>query len=232
MEEIKLDVQIRKELGKQNLQKVRKEDYIPSVVYGGKEESLTIKVDRRTFNRLERAHRGESVVLHLSILDGEKKLKDFPSIIKEIQHHPVSDRILHIDFTRISLTEEIEVKIPIVAQGEAVGVKKDGGTVDHHLRELDVVCLPMKIPQNIEIDISSLEIHDAVHVKDLVLPEGVITNHDQEEVVLSVAPPMKEIEEEPAEEEASVEPEVVKEKKEDQEEASGESASEKEKTEG
>ena len=218
MEELKLDVQVRKETGTRKVRGMRRNNVIPAVVYGGKEKTTPIQVSRKDFERIERTHRSESVIFRLNILDGDKKLKDYSAIVKEVQHHPVSDLTLHIDFNRISLTKEIEVKVPIVAKGEAIGVKQDGGSLDHVLWELEVICLPTKIPHNIEVDISPLKIHDTIHVKDLRLPEGVKTKHDPESIVFTVAPPMKEVPvEEVAPEAAVTEPEVIKEKKEKEE---------------
>ncbi len=232
MEEIRLDVQIRKKIGKEGSKQVRREDCIPAIVYGGGKTPTAIKIDRRAFERIERTHRGESFVLHLSVFEDEKKLRDYSSLIKEIQLDPVTDRILHIDFIRISLTEKIEVKVPVRVQGDAIGVKNKGGSVDHHLWELDVVCLPMSIPSHINVDISNLDIHDAIHVKDLALPEGLVTEHDPDAVVVSIVPPMKEEGEEPAEgEEAMAEPEVISEKKKEDATDKADSAKE-EKTEG
>jgi len=214
MEELKLDVQVRGDIGSRKVRRTRRDNFIPAVVYGGKEKSTPVKVERKAFDRIERQHRGENIVFRLNVMEGTKKLKDYSAIIKEIQHDPVSDAALHIDFNRISLTKEIEVKVPIIAKGEAVGVKQDGGSLDHVLWELEVVCLPTKIPQNIEVDISHLKIHDTIQVKGLKLPEGVKTKHDPESIVFSVAPPMKEvIVEEVAKEAAPSEPEVIKEKK-------------------
>ncbi len=137
-------------------------------------------------------------------------------IVKEEQREPVSDDLLHIDFHRISLTEAIEVKVLIVTKGEAVGVKEGGGSLDHALWELDIFCLPTNIPEKIEIDISELNIGDAIYVKDIVLPEGVVTKHDPEAILASVVPPMKEVEV-PAEGEEEGEPEVIGEKAEGEE---------------
>ena len=214
MEELKLDVQVRKEIGSRKINKVRRENFIPAVVYGGKEKTTPIQVSRKEFERIQRHHRSEAVIFHLNLLEGEKKLKDYSAIIKDVQHDPVSDVTLHIDFNRISVTQEIEVKVPIIAKGEAIGVKQDGGALDHVIWELEVTCLPTKIPQNIEVDVSGLKINDVIHVKDLKLPEGVKTKHNPNSIVFSVAPPMKEA---PAEgvaaEAAATEPEVIKEKK-------------------
>jgi large subunit ribosomal protein L25 len=229
MEEIKLDVQVRTHIGNRKVKSIRREDFVPAIVYGGKERGSTaVKVDRRAYERVMRLHRGQSVVFHLNVLDGDKKVRDCAAIIKEEQHDPVSDDLLHVDFHRISLAEEIEVKVPIVAKGEAIGVKKGGGSVDHVMWELDIVCLPRKIPEKIEIDVSALDIGDAVHVKDIILPEGVRTKHNPEAILISVVPPMKEVEIS-AEEEKGIEPEVIKEKKKEGAEEKAEEKAEEEK---
>jgi len=217
MEEIKLDVQIRDRIGRRKIKAVRREDFVPAIVYGGKKKSSTpIKVDRRAYERIMRHHRGQSVVFHLNVMEKDKKLRDYSAIVKEEQHEPVSDDLVHIDFHRISLTEEIEVKVQVVTKGEPIGVKQEGGSLDHALWELDVKCLPTNIPEKIEINVENLMIHDAVHVKDITLPPGVKTDHDPEAILVSVVPPMKEVEV-PTEEEAA-EPEVIGEKKEGEEE--------------
>lgn len=218
MEEIKLDVQIRNTVGSRKIKAIRRNDLVPAVVYGGEQKDSTlIQVDRRSYEQIMRHHRGQSVLFHLNVLEGEKKLRDYSVILKEEQHNPVSDALIHIDFLRISLTEEIEVKVPVVAKGEPIGVKKDGGSLDQPLHDLDVICLPTSIPEKIIIDVSNLNIHDAIHVKDIVLPAGVKTEHDPDSIVFSVVPPMKEEAPEEAEE-AATEPEVIGKKKEKGEE--------------
>ncbi len=217
MDEITLDVQIRSKIGSRSVKVLRKENFVPAIVYGGKKRGPTsIKVDCGAYERIMRLHQGQSVVFHLNVLEGEKKLRDYSAIVKEEQREPVSDDLLHIDFHRISLTEEIEVKVPINVKGEAVGVKEGGGSVDHAMWELDVVCLPTNIPEKIEIDVTELNIGDAIHVKDITLPEGVATKHDPEAILVSVVPPMKEVEV-PEEGEEEGEPEVIGEKKEGEE---------------
>ena len=214
MEEFKLDVQIRDQIGSRKVKAIYREDCVPAIVYGGKKKGPTaIKVDRRAYERIMRDHQGQSVVFHLNVMEGEKKLRDYAVIVKEEQHAPVSDKLQHIDFHRISLTEELEVKVPIVTKGEAAGVKNDGGSLDHTVWELDVVCLPTNIPEKISIDVTELGIGDAIHVKDIVLPEGVKTEHDPEAILVSVVPPMKEVEAPAEGEEENIEPEVIKEKK-------------------
>jgi large subunit ribosomal protein L25 len=161
-------------------------------------------------------HRGESFVLKLRVKDNGK-YQERSVLIKQIQHHPVRDDIIHVDFNEISLTKTIKVKVPLVAVGEAVGVKLDGGVLDHILWELEIECLPAQIPESIEVNVSGLKIGDSLHVKDLTVPEGVKFLNDPEAAVLAVDMPRKE-EAAPAAAEAGAgakaEPEVIKEKKE------------------
>ncbi len=213
MEQINLDVQLRKQVGSSSVRKVRREGGIPAVVYGGGAAKTTlVNADRKVYERIHRQHMGESLIYHINVLDEGKKVADFPAIIKDIQLHPVSDEVIHLDFNRISLDKEIEINIKVITKGEAIGVKRDGGTLDHLMWELDIICLPTNIPHHIEADITNLGIHDSIHVKDLVLPKGVRTKHDPDAVVVTVAGSMRE-ETAAAETEAPVELEVLKEKK-------------------
>ena len=221
MEQISLDVQLRKDLGSAYAKKIRRVNLIPAVIYGGSAKPTIIQADRKIYDRIHRQHAGQSLIYHLNVLDNDKKVADFPAIIKDIQLHPVTDEVIHLDFNRISLDQEIEIKVKILTKGEAIGVKRDGGTPAHTMWELDVICLPTNIPHHIEVDITNLGIHDGLHVKDLVLPKGVRTKHDPESVVVTVAGSMREeVAPAPLEGEAgatAAEPEVLKEKKKEEE---------------
>jgi large subunit ribosomal protein L25 len=132
-----------------------------------------------------------------------------------MQYDPVRGEIIHIDFNEISLTKEIKVNVPVTTKGESIGVKQEGGSLEHVLWEIEVECLPTAIPKSIEIDITNLKLKDAIHVKDLALPAGVKALNDPSSIVLSIAEPMKEeVVEAPVEGEEKMEPEVIKEKKE------------------
>ncbi len=213
MEQIQLDVQLRKEIGTAKAQQVRRAGFIPAVVYGGGSKPTLIAADRKVYDRIHRQHLGESLIYHINVMDNGKKVADFPAIIKDLQQHPVSEDVIHLDFARISLDKEIEIKIKIVTKGDAIGVKRDGGTLDHVMWELDIICLPTNIPHHIEVDVTNLGVHDAVHVKDLVLPAGVKTKHDLDSVVVSVVGSMKEEGAVAEGEGAGAELEVLKEKK-------------------
>jgi len=225
MEQINLDVQLRKNSGSAHSKKIRRANLIPAVIYGGDAKPTNIQADRKVYDRIYRQHAGESLIFHLNVLDEGQKVADFPAIVKAVQMHPVSEEIIHLDFSRISLDKEIEIKVKIVTKGEAIGVKRDNGTLDHLLWELDIVCLPTNIPHHIEVDITNLGIHDAIHVKELNLPAGVRTKHDPESVVVMVAGSMREEAATPIDAEAAAataaEPEVLKEKKKEEGEAAG-----------
>lgn len=218
MEQIDLDVQVREQVGTANSKAIRRENFVPGIVYGSKQPPTAVKVSRKSYERIRREHHGENVIFRLNVFQADKKLRDYAAIVKEEQYHPVSDQVIHIDFNRISLTDKITVKVAIVAKGESIGVKRDSGSLQHVLWELDIVSLPTQIPHHLEVDVSKLEIGDSIHVKDIILPEGITTKHDLDAIVMTVVPPMKE--EAPAAEAAPAELEVIKEKK-DKEPAAG-----------
>ena len=221
MEQINLDVQLRKDVGSAHSSKIRRANFIPAIVYGGGSKPTTIQADRKVYERIARQHAGESLIYHINVIDNGKKVADFPAIVKDTQWHPVSEEVIHLDFNRISLDKEIEIKVKVITKGEAIGVKRDGGTLDHTMWELDIICLPNNIPHHIEVDITNLAIHDSVHVKDLILPKGVRTKHDPDSVVASISGSMREEVVTAAEGDAAAaaEPEVLKEKKKEETEA-------------
>ena len=211
MEQVKLDVQVRDAIGSRRIKAIRRNNLVPGIVYGGQQEPTAIQVEKKTYDHIRRVHQGENVIYHLNILEGDKKLRDYTAIVREEHHDPVTDEILHIDFNRISLKEKIEVKVPVVAKGEPIGVKRDGGTLSHFIWELDIVCLPTQIPHHLEVEVTNLAIGESIYVKDIHLPEGVTTKHDVQAIVFSVTASMKE--EVATEAQPAPELEVIKEKK-------------------
>ncbi len=213
MEEIILEAELREGKGRASSKDLRESGYLPAVVYFHGKDAISIKISRSALLKLAHQHRLESVIINLMIKDGDAKSK--LCLIKEIQYHPVREDIIHVDFNEISLTETIKVNGPIQIKGEAIGVKQEGGSLEHLLWEIEVECLPTNIPKGIQVDITALKMGDAIHVKDIVFPEGVKPLSDPAAIVLHVAAPMKE--EAPAEAiegDTSKEPEVIKEKKE------------------
>jgi large subunit ribosomal protein L25 len=228
MEELFLDAEIREEIGKGKTKGLRDKGFIPAVIYADGKDALSLKLSNRQLVRLVHQHRIEGVIINLNIKD-DKKHKSRPCLIKEIQHDPVHGEIVHVDFNQISLTKEIKVNVPIIAKGEPVGVKLEGGSLEHVLWEIEVECLPVNIPKDIEVDVSLLKLGESVHVRDITAPSGVKILNDPGAIVLSVAAPMKEeVPLETVEGEGKQEPEVIKEKKEVPEAAEGEAPEAKE----
>jgi large subunit ribosomal protein L25 len=229
MEEIFLDVQLREERGKSASHGLRRQGYIPAVVYKDGEEAQALKVSHHDFVRMMHQHRVENVIIGLKI-NQDKKQRLRTCMIKELQYDPVHDDILHIDFQEISLTKAIKVNVPVVSKGESIGVKQEGGSLEHVLWEVEVECLPTQIPKNFEADVSNLKIGDSIHLKDIPVPGQVKVLTDPEAVAFMVVAPMKEeVPVEPVEGEEKQEPEVIKEKKEVPEEGAEEEAKEKDK---
>lgn len=213
MEQIKLELQLRNEAGSGEVKSLRKAGFIPGVLYGGDSKPTSVKLMRKDFDRIVREHQGESILFQVAVVDGGKKVENCVAMTKETYFNPVSDVVDHIDFLRISMDKEIAIRVAIVTKGEAIGLKKPGATLEHGLRELEVICLPKDIPHNIEIDVSGLDTHHAIHVSDLKLGAGVRTKMDPGAVVVAVV--FSSREEAPAAEGEAPTLEVIKEKPKD-----------------
>jgi len=225
MEQVYLDCFIREERGKSKISALRRNGFIPAVVYGRGEQPLNIKCNRSQLIKFLHAHHGgENIIITLRISDIASKkntIKEKSVLIKDIQFDPLQDTILHIDFHQISLTEKIKTKVPIVAKGEPIGVKRDGGVFAHILWELEIECLPAEIPEKFEVDVSNLQIGESIQVKSLNIPSSVKVLNEPESIVFLVEHPKKveEVAAKPAEGEvaAPTEPEVIKKEKKEQE---------------
>ncbi|MCQ9207287.1 MAG: 50S ribosomal protein L25 [Omnitrophica bacterium] len=222
MEKVVLNAEIREEKGTIKAKKLRKKRMIPAVVYKDGKEAISLKLKQDDLYDVLHTTAGENALMTL-VIAGEKKTKNRTCIIKEVQRDAVKDDIIHVDLKEISLTEKIKVKIPIRPHGEAEGVVKDEGVLDHVLWEIEVECLPADIPEKISVEVSAMKIGDTVYVKDLKLPANVGVLNDPDLTVLSVVPPAKEEVAEEALAEEGAEPEVIaKGKKEEEEIPEGE----------
>lgn len=216
MKQVSLSVKVREGRGKEVNKKLRQQGWIPAVVYGQSKKTLSLEVPAKEFTKVLRGAAGSNVIIALSVVDQASKTAERTALMKEIQQHPLSGDVLHVDFHEISLTEEIKVGVPIVSKGEAVGVKMDGGVLDHSLWELQISCLPMEIPDRIEVDVTDLKIGDSIHVRELRTSSGVKILTDPNISVFSVKHPTQEIVPEAAAETTAAEPEVIREKKVDE----------------
>jgi large subunit ribosomal protein L25 len=196
MEKVELHAHVREEFGKAAVGRLRRDGLIPAVVYKHGEKPTAMKLLKKDFLKTLHTKAGENVIITLKIAKAKDTDKPRTTsktvLIKEIQENPVSDDIIHIDFNEISLTEMIKVKVPIAEKGEAVGVKRDEGILEHILWEVEVECLPTQIPEKLEVDVSNLEIGQDIFIKDIAVPEGVKILEDSEAIVFSVKTPKAE----------------------------------------
>ena len=181
--ETKLQAEKRDETGKGVARRLRAGGRVPGVLYGQGVEPVALSVDAREMFHILHGAAGANALVDL-VVDGSEHLV----LAREIQRDYIHNSLIHIDFLAVSRTQAITVNVPVVETGEAAGVK-EGGVVEHHLREVAVECFPQDVPDQIEIDISELELGDMVHVSDLVAPKGVTILTNFEDAVLSIITP-------------------------------------------
>lgn len=213
MERIKIKVEKREKTGKESVKKLRKKGYIPAVVYSN-DINIALTIPFIGLKALRSIHFSESAVIDMEIAD-EKKAKSVPVLIKDVQFHPLTEDVIHVDFLKVSLSEKLKVHVPIMFKGESKQVKEESGTLEQILRELEVEGLPLDIPEKVEVDVTELTIGHSLHVSDLIVTGNVTVVTDPGATVVTALAKEEEVEEEaPTEEEAATEPEVIKEKKE------------------
>lgn len=184
MEIAELKAEKREKAGKGIARKLRASGMIPAVLYGDG-DSMPLAVDAREFAGITRGEAGAHVIVRLSITGNRGKPT---ALIKEIQTDRVRGGIIHIDFQRVALDQEVTTSLPILTVGEAPGIKM-GGVLEHHLWEVEVQGKPADMPPHLEADISNLQIGESLHVRELAVAAGVTILTDPDEVVVSVLPP-------------------------------------------
>lgn len=223
MSRLQVNVEKKKNSGKQSAKRLRNDGFIPGVVYG-KGINSPISIGLEEFKVFKSINFSESTVIDLVFL-GEKESKPIPVLIKSVQVHPLTNKVIHLDLLKVSLTHKIKVHLPVILKGEAKG-KDEGAVLEQILREIEVEGLPLDIPKKLEVDISGLEVGHSIHAKDLLSGEKIkITTDPEATIAALVIKKEEEPEEGESEEEVSAEPEVIKEKK----PAQGEEAQKKEK---
>jgi len=220
--QVKLSAERRTVTGRSAVRKLKAQGVVPAVIYGAKVKAEPLQVSRRDINAMLSHASGENILVELEIA-GKSRL----ALVQEVQHAPLGGAILHIDFHAISMDEVIQADVPLEPIGVANGVKNMGGLLEHNLRSLAIECLPRDLPDIITVDVSALNIGDAIHVREIPLPTGVTTRVQPDLTAFSVLAPT--VEEEPvaAEVDAAAGPEVIREKKEDPEAAAASAAKDK-----
>jgi len=204
--QVKLTAQIRQETGQSAVKKIKSQGFVPAVIYSENEKPVSLKVNERDINNVLAHAVGENLLVELDVAG-----KNHLALIKEVQHHPVNQQVLHVDFHGVSANKAIEANIPVEPTGEAAGVKA-GGVLEQQMRTMTISCLPKDLPEVLHVDVSALAIGNALHVKDIPLPASVKAVDNPEKTVFHVVAPKVQAEATPAEA-APTAPEVIKEKK-------------------
>jgi large subunit ribosomal protein L25 len=210
MNDLTIEVQRRETLGKNANRRLRTTGQVPAVVYGAGRDPLNIQVEAEKVEQLLKSGSGENTVFLLKLAGTDQSRH---TMIRELQTDAITGEMIHIDFLRILLDQKVRVMVPVKLEGEAPGVKTDGGMLDFITRELELECLPNDIPRYLTADISDLRIGQHLEARQLELPEEVTLLGEPERVLVSVAQSRVAVEEEEEGDElletASPEPEVV-----------------------
>jgi len=228
MKETKLTAKPRSGKGSASAGRLRRTGWFPAVVYGEGRPGVDIQLNEHDFLVMLRRHRSENMIVDLAVEGADKPFK---VMLKAMQHHPVTGRVIHVDFYEISMTRKIEIELPVKLTGIPTGVANEGGILEHVLRALTVQCLPGDLIEEVELDVSGLTVGKTLRVRDVQIDAAkyrVLDDPDQ--VVAAVAAPRTE-EEEKAEAEAEAAaaaagPEVLTEKKEEEGEEGAEKGKE------
>jgi len=186
--------------GSASARRLRTEDRIPGVVYGHGMAPLSLSVGRRDLRVALSGAAGLNTILDLTV-DGEV----YPTLVKDIQRHPVKRNVQHIDFIQVNLNEEVNVNVRVRLIGEAKEVEAEGGLVDLTMNEIEVITTPRNIPDEIVVDVSAMDMDSTIRVADIPLPAGVTAAADPEfpvVTILTMRTPVLDAEEEAAAEAA------------------------------
>jgi large subunit ribosomal protein L25 len=205
----------RNTIGKNEARRTRRDGMVPAVLYGATgdgagREATAIAVNPRALLRILHSESGANTLISLQLDAGETRV-----LVKEYQLDPVTHEVLHADFYRVAMDKVIQVTIPVVVKGEPKGVKQQGGILEFIRREIEVECLPADIPENVEVDVSELMLHQGIRVRDLIADPKWKAVSDADMMLVHVI--MPKAEEAPATADAAVaapatpaEPEVIK----------------------
>ncbi|MCW3489123.1 50S ribosomal protein L25/general stress protein Ctc [Dethiobacter alkaliphilus] len=184
MERVQVQAVPREKVTKSQLKELRNSGMVPGIVYGQKDDAVAIAVDSKDIISILQSAAGTNSLVDLAV-EGNKETVIIKELVEDIF---IQDRFTHVDFLRISLKDKLEVQVPVIFTGDAVGVK-EGGTLQPLLREVSLKCLPTEIPESIELDISNLSVGETLTVGDLTVPASAELLNEADEAVVSVAAP-------------------------------------------
>jgi large subunit ribosomal protein L25 len=214
MKSLKLKAAPRTQVRRKGSKALRSTGRIPANIYGKSIAPQNLEIDSEAFIDLINSAHSEIVLVDLEVSgDSNARL----ALVQDVQHHPLSGEVLHVDFHEVKNDEMITIRIPVEATGEAEGVKSGGGTLEHVLQKLRVTALPKDLPEQILVDVSALAVGQAIQIGQIQAPAGVTILGDKHLRVFAVAAPTTEVEAAPAAAAGAEakQPEMIKEKKEE-----------------
>jgi len=224
MKSLQLSVFPRTETRRKGSRKLRKDGRIPANIYGRAIPAQNLEVDAEAFSNLVHTAHSEIILVDLTVT-GDARAQRL-ALVQDVQHHPLSGEVLHVDFHEVKPDEKVTIMVPVEAVGTAVGVKQGGGTLEHVLFKLKVRALPQDLPEQINVDVSGLDVGKSLHVGEIPALAGVEVLSGKDLPVFAVAAAVAAEPEPTAAAAAGAEakqPEMIKEKK----EAAGEKAEKK-----
>lgn len=207
----KITVKSREMNGSASARRLRREGWIPGVIYKNGEAARSVSLPQHEFEQMLRHHSSEHVMIQIQIEGG----KETAVLVKEVQHNALSDSVVHVDLQEVAMDRKLRVEVPVELVGEAEGVKKQGGVLDHLLHYIEIECFPADIPESISVDVSALKLGEILTVKDIpIVAAKYAFLMDEDAGVVAVSSPKVVVED--VEVDAGVTaPEVIREKKAD-----------------
>lgn len=192
METLEIQADARDRKNKRDARRLLRGGKIPGVLYGPKMQTVNLEFDKREFSSRIGGLEGSHLV---RLKSSATSLADKVALVKDMQYHPISGEVIHADLYEVDLTAKITVHVPLHFVGKAAGVVR-GGILQPIVREIEVECLPLDIPEYFNVDVSALDIGDSAHIEDLAMPEGVTAIYESNLALVAVVPPT--VEEAPA----------------------------------
>jgi len=200
MADYELNAELRSDKGKGASRRLRRHtDHVPAILYGAGKETQPLSIAHKD---LHKACENEAFFSHIITIRADGNSEE--TILKDLQRHPAKDRIMHADFLRIQMDQEISVEVPLhfINEDNCIGVRHGGGNISHNMTSLEITCLPGDLPEYIEVDVADVEVGGSIHMSELTLPQGLVIpslqlGPDHDHMVVSVNAPklVEEIEE-------------------------------------
>jgi large subunit ribosomal protein L25 len=192
LETLEIQADAREAGNKNKARRLRRAGKIPGVLYGPKTQAIALEIDKKDFSNRVAGLEGSHLV---RLRSASSALADRVALVKDVQYHPITGEVVHTDFYEVDLSATIQVHVPLHFVGKAAGVVR-GGILQPVVREIEVECLPLDIPEFFNVDVTALDIGDSVHVEDVAMPSGVTAIYDSNFALVTVVPPT--VEEAPA----------------------------------